>query len=82
MFIVIYHATKKSRLHSIFLQKNYFNELMEIFLVKLHAALENCCFVAQGAKANTALGAGKTTYLLSAHFHYGNGYLASYPDLT
>jgi hypothetical protein len=27
-------------------------------------------------------GAGKTTYLLSAHFRYGNGYLASYPDLT
>jgi hypothetical protein len=28
------------------------------------------------------LGGGKTTYLLSAHFCYGNGYLESYPDLT
>jgi hypothetical protein len=27
-------------------------------------------------------GAGKTTYLLSASFCYGNGYFASYPDLT
>ncbi len=27
-------------------------------------------------------GAGKTTYVLSASFRYGNGYLASYPDLT
>jgi hypothetical protein len=28
------------------------------------------------------MGAGKTMYLLSARFHYRNGYLASYPDLT
>jgi hypothetical protein len=27
-------------------------------------------------------GAGKTTYLLSPCFCYGNGYLASHPDLT
>jgi hypothetical protein len=28
------------------------------------------------------MGAGKTMYLLSAPFRYGNGYLASYPDLN
>ncbi len=34
------------------------------------------------AKMTSPKGAGKTMYLLSACFCYGNGYLASYPDLT
>jgi hypothetical protein len=46
--------------------------MLNVVMLSVVASLLKCFYV----------GAGKTTYLLSARFRYGNGYLASYPDLT
>jgi hypothetical protein len=46
--------------------------MLKVVMLSVVTPLLKCFYV----------GAGKTTYLLSARFCYGNGYLASYPDLT
>jgi len=57
--------------------------LQQEFLEKFYylGARQGACKEYNSLKVLHLGGAGKTTYILSAHFCYGNGYLASYPDL-
>jgi hypothetical protein len=52
------------------------------FLFLKKKKLKKMNFVKLFSEFKGLKGAGKTTYLFSASFCYGNGYLASYPDLT